>query len=297
VLRFEYVAPGTMKEAVAILGANHSARILAGGTDLLLQQRHDPRWRGDLVVDIKRVRNSDELRLDEKRGLTIGPAATMGQVEAAHAVRQVYPALVQGAEVVGSVQIRNRATVVGNICNAAPSADTAPGLIVLGGRVRIAGPEGRRSVPVERLFVGPGRVALQPGELVTAIQVPAPRPRSGSAYARHTTRESMDIAVAGVAAAVELNEDGSACRKVRIAMAAVAPTPVRALGAERAMLRGEVSDELLDQAATTAAQECQPISDVRASAEFRRELVRVLTRRMVAAAIADARARFGKGGS
>jgi len=221
----------------------------------------------------------------------------MGQVEAADAVRQVYPALVQGAEVVGSVQIRNRATVVGNICNAAPSADTAPGLIVLGARVRIAGPEGRRSLLVERLFIGPGKVALQPGELVTAIQVPAPRPRSGSAYARHTTRESMDIAVAGVGAAVELTEDGSACRRVRIAMAAVAPTPVRALGAERAMLHGEVSDELLERVAATAAEECQPISDVRASADFRRELVRVLTRRMVAAAIADARVRSGKGGS
>lgn len=295
-LRFEYIAPGTMKEVVAAMGARPGARILAGGTDLLLQQRHDPRWRGDLVVDIKRIRKSDELRLDEKRGLTIGPAVTMRQVETADAVRQVYPALVQGAEVVGSVQIRNRATVVGNICNAAPSADTAPGLIVLGAKARVAGPEGRRSVLVERLFTGPGKVALQPGELVTAIQVPVPRPHSGSAYTRHTTRESMDIAVAGVGAAVELNEDGSACRSALIAMAAVAPTPVRALRAERALRRGELGDDLLEHVAATAAEECQPISDVRASADFRRELVRVLTHRMVAAAIADARARLGEGG-
>jgi len=286
-----------MKEAVGLMGTHAGARVLAGGTDLLLQQRHDPHWRGDLVIDIKRIRNSDELRLDEKRGLTIGPAVTMQQLASADAVRQRYPALVQGAEVVGSVQIRNRATVVGNICNAAPSADTAPGLIVLGAKARVAGPEGRRSVLVERLFVGPGQVALEPGELVTAIQVPAPQPHSGSAYARHTTRESMDIAVAGVGAAVELNEDGSACRRVRIAMAAVAPTPIRAARAERALQHAEIGDELLDHVAAVAAEECQPISDVRASADFRRELIRVLTRRMVAAAITNARERAGKGGS
>lgn len=295
-MTFEYTAPRTYAQAVKALTAHSRARILAGGTDVVLQQRHGSGPQPRAVVDIKRIRGAGDLRLDARGGLTIGPAVTMSQLEQSSEAARLFPALVQGAAAVGSVQIRNRATVVGNICNAAPSADTAPGLIVLGARARILGPDGRRSLPVERLMAGPGKTALARGELVTAIQVPAPAPRSGSAYARHTPRHSMDIAVAAVGAAVELGEDGVTCKRARLCLGAVAPTPLRALGAERLLRGRELADEDLEVAAAAAAEECRPISDVRASAEFRRELVRVLTRRMLEAALADARVRTGTKG-
>ncbi|MFH1568253.1 MAG: molybdopterin cofactor-binding domain-containing protein [Gemmatimonadota bacterium] len=282
-MSLEYTAPRTWAEAVAVLAAHAGARVLARGTDLVLRQRTAGGPPLTAAVDIKRVRGSGELRLDRWGGLTIGAAVTMVQVEAA-AEAAPFAALVEGASLVGSAQIRNRATVAGNLCNAAPSADTAPGLVVLGARVRILGPGGRRSVPVERFFAGPGRTVLQPGEVVVAIQVPAPRPRSGSAYARHTLRRSMDIAVAAVGAAVELGDDGQTCRTARLCLGAVAPVPMRAARAE-GLLRGQPLDaEHLAAAADAAAAECRPISDGRASADFRRHLVGVLTRRMLGAA-------------
>jgi carbon-monoxide dehydrogenase medium subunit len=241
------------------------------------------------VVDIKRIAGFDELRLDAKSGLTIGAAVTMHQLEQHAAARRQYPAVVQGAEVVGSVQIRNRATLVGNVCNAAPSADTAPPLLALGARVRIAGPGGRRSLLLENFFTGPGQTALKPGELVTAVQVPPPQGRSGSAYVRHTTREAMDIAAVGVGVALRLGRRGAVCEEIAIALGAVAPTPMRARQAEKLLRGQELTPERIAAAAECAAGEARPISDVRASAGYRRELVRVLTQRMIAAAREDAR--------
>lgn len=293
-MTFKYTAPRTFSEAVKALGDSPRARILAGGTDVILQQRHGGP-QPTALVDIKRIRRAGELRLDGGGSLIIGPAVTMSQLEQSSEAARLFPALVQGAAVVGSAQIRNRATVIGNICNAAPCADTAPGLIVLGARARILGPQGRRSLPVERLMVGPGRTALARGEMVTAIRVPAPGPRTGSAYARHTPRQNMDIAVAAVGAALELAEDGITCRRARICLGAVAPTPLRAIGAEELLQGQELTVERLAAAALAAASACRPISDVRASAGFRRDLARVLTRRMLEAALADARERAGKG--
>jgi carbon-monoxide dehydrogenase medium subunit len=185
---------------------------------------------------------------------------------------------------VGSIQIRNLATVVGNVCNAAPSADTAPGLIALGAKVQIAGPGGRRSMLVENFMTGPSQTALKPGELVTGIQVPTPGPRTGSAYVRHTPRNAMDIAVVGVGAAVTLAPRTGACQDAKIVLGAVAPTPIRARAAEKILRGQKPTDALIAEAAEIAAGDARPISDVRASADFRREMVRVLTRRMVTAA-------------
>ena len=284
---FEYIAPRTVKEAVAALQAHRGALLLAGGTDALIGMKLRVQTPG-VVVDIKRVRGLDELRFDEKSGLTIGAAVTMRQIELLPLVGERYAALAQAAAVVGSVQIRNLATLAGNVCNAAPSADTAPGLIVLGAKVRIAGPQGRRSMAVEKFMVGPGKTALKAGELVTGIQVPVPGRRTGSAYVRHTPRGAMDIAVVGVGAAVTLTPRTGACEDLKIVLGAVAPTPLRAKRAER-LLKGEkFSEELIEAVAAAAAEEARPISDVRASAEFRRHMVRVLTKRMVAAARQDA---------
>jgi len=284
---FEYFSPASVREAVEALKSHPKGRVLAGGTDMLVRMK-DRVWRPDAVVDIKRIKGSNELSFDAKTGLKIGSAVTMRQLELAPLVRESYAGLAQGAEVVGSFQIRNLATVVGNVCNAAPSADTAPGLIAFGAKVRIAGPRGRRTLSVERFMTGPGQNALEPGEFVTAIQVPVLPPRTGSAYVRHTIREAMDIAVVGVGAAITLKPRTGACEEIRIVLGAVAPTPLRSAEAE-SILRGQIlTPELIKRAGEAAAEEARPISDVRASAGFRRELVRVLTHRMVAAAHEDA---------
>lgn len=285
---FEYAAPGTIREAVTALRRRGKAVVLAGGTDVLLRMR-DRAWTPDVVVDIKRIPRLGELRFDPERGLFIGAAVTLRQVERSAEVGRHYPAIAQGAALVGSVQIRNRATLVGNICNAAPSADTAPGLIVHGAKVRIAGPDGRRSLLLEKLFTGPGQIALKRGELVTGIQVPAPGRGVGSAYARHTTRGAMDLAAVGIGVALELAPRSGACQDIRIAMGAVAPTPRRARQAEEVLRGQRPAPGLIEAAARAASAESEPISDVRASAGFRRELVEVLTRRMVTAALEEAR--------
>lgn len=290
--RFGYFAPVSVREAVEVLQAHPGARVLAGGTDLLVQMKERART-PDTLVDVRRIPGVDELRFDRKTGLTIGAAVTMRQVELMPAAQLHYTGLAEGARVVGSFQIRNLATIVGNICNAAPSADAAPGLIVHGAKVKIAGPNGRRTMLVENFMTGPGRTTLGTGEFVVGIHVPVPPPRTGSAYVRHTPRGAMDIAMVGVGAAVTLAPRTHACQDVRIVLGAVAPTPLRAKAAER-MLKGQrLTGELIEKAAETAAEEARPISDVRGSADFRREMVRVLTARMVSAAFGNARERSG----
>src|SRR6185437_11106995 len=187
-----------------------------------------------------------------------------------------------GAGLIGSIQIRNLATVGGNLCNAAPSADVSPPLIAAGARAEIIGPDGTRSVPMDEFFLGPRRTVLGPTELLLGVWVPEPAARSGGHYLRHTPRKEMDIAVVGVGSTITL--DGERCADARIALGAVAPTPVRARGAEEALRGQVVSPDLIEEAARLAAEDARPISDVRGSAEFRRHLVAVLTRRTLTAA-------------
>jgi aerobic carbon-monoxide dehydrogenase medium subunit len=285
---FEYFLPKSAKEAAVLLQKHPDAVVLAGGSDLLVRMKgrvQEP----SAMIDIKGIPKAGDLTFTAKSGLSIGPAVSMRQVERSQDVVTLYPALAQGAAFVGSIQIRNRATVVGNICNASPSADTAPGVIVHGGKVRIVGPGGRRTMKVEEFVKGPGKTDLRRGEFVTGIQIPTPAPRTGSAYVRHTPRMAMDIAVVGVGVQITLAPKGDLCQDVRIVLGAVAPVPMRAVQAE-AILRGQqLTTALIEQAAVTAAAEARPISDVRASADFRRELVRSLTRRMIAAASDNAR--------
>jgi carbon-monoxide dehydrogenase medium subunit len=290
--RFEYFAPATVREAVEVLNDRPGAKLLAGGTDLLVQMKERMRTPGTLV-DIRRIHGADELRFDRKSGLTIGAAVTMRQVELMPAAQLHYAGFADGARVVGSFQIRNLATIVGNVCNAAPSADAAPGLIVHGAKVKIAGPTGRRTMLVENFMTGPGRITLRDGEFVVGLHVPVPSARTGSAYMRHTPRGAMDIAMVGVGAAVTLAPRTLVCQDARIVLGAVAPTPLRARAAERLLKGQRPTGELIARAAETAAEEARPISDVRGSAEFRREMVRVLTGRMVSAAFDNAQERSG----
>jgi len=283
--RFDYLAPKNLQEAFEMMSDHPDVIPLAGGTDLLVQMKEGHRSVRALL-SLKRIPEVHQFAQNGR--LTFGSAVTVGQIAANQQIQLDYTALARGAGLIGSVQIRNMATVGGNLCNAAPSADTAPPLLVLGAQAVIASAQGERTIPLEAFFLGPGQTALQAGELLKEIVVPKPSALSGSFYVRHTPRARMDIAVVGVAAAVTLDKDGKIADG-RLALGAVAPVPMRATQAE-ALLRGQVgTDDLLHEAGATAAREAQPIDDLRASAEYRRHLVNVLTQRALHGALAGAK--------
>jgi CO/xanthine dehydrogenase FAD-binding subunit len=286
VRRFELALPNSVAECLPLLAARGGgAKLLAGGTDLLPQLKNGllrPAW----VIDLSGVAELRALGADDGRGLRIGAAVTARELELDARVRASYPALAESGALVGSVQVRNLATVGGNLCNAAPSADMAPPLVALDAEAVIAGPKGRRRVPLGAFFLGVRKTVLAPDELLVELTVPAPGPRSGGCYLRHTPRRELDIAVVGVASQLTL-ADG-VCTKARISLASVAPTPVRATAAEEALVGQPVTPAQIERAATLAIEAARPISDQRGSAEFRRHLVRVLTRRTLTTALARA---------
>jgi carbon-monoxide dehydrogenase medium subunit len=286
-LKFEFVAARSVDEAVGELDQRGpGGRVLAGGTDLLLQIKAHA-LHPQYVVDVSRL--PDLQRVDEHpgEGLFIGAGVKMRAIQLSPLLQERYPIVVDGAKLVGSIQIRNLATIGGNVCNAAPSADIAAPLLATGAVAEIAGPRGRRTVPFDEFFLGPRRTILGPDEILVGVRIPAPRRRSGGQYLRHTPRKEMDIAVVGVGSWVNL-DDGH-CADARIALAAVAPTPIRARRAEEALRGQPLTDELIDHAARLAMEEARPITDVRGTAEFRRHLVGVLTRRTLTAARDQAR--------
>ncbi len=285
--RFAYFEPATLAEAVALLGrGNGKASVLAGGTDLLVEMKEHLR-RPDCVVNIKQIPGMEALSYDSRSGLRFGALVTSRAIEISPVVQAKYPSLAQSVRELGSIQVRNRATVVGNICRASPSADTLPPLIADGAGARIYGPAGERVVALEDFFTGPGRTVLKPDELVTEIAVPAPPPHTGKIYLKHGRRKAMELATVGVAVSLTL-ADG-ACQEIRIVLGAVAPTPIRARRAED-LLRGERIDaRLVDAVARAAMDESRPIGNVRASAGYRRQMVGVLTRRAIEQAVAGVR--------
>ena len=269
---FEYFNPSTLSEALSLLGKyNGQAKILAGGTDLLVGMKEkglSPRY----IIDIKGIPGLKNIHFDADQGLTIGALATMQEVEVFPAIREHYSFLSYSAGEVGSVQVRNRATIGGNLCNAAPSAETAPPLLCLDVQVKIASSKGERIIPLEDFFKGPGFTVLD-REVLTEILVP-PSKKKGT-YIKHSPRRAMDIAVVGVAAAVTGDEDGT-WSDVRIALGAVAPVPLRAKKAEEALRGKKPTMYSIKEAAVLARKTVSPISDVRASAEYRLEMVEVL---------------------
>jgi carbon-monoxide dehydrogenase medium subunit len=287
--RFDYLAPESLEEAVAILQQRgDGGKLLAGGTDLVVQMK-EAGLHPSYVVSLRRLRELRDITFDEGQGLRIGAMTTMAEIEQHPVVRQRYPVLVDGASVLGSVQTRNMATIGGNICNAAPSADTAPPLLVLVARADIAGPGGGRQVPLEEFFTGPGQTILGRDEILAGFVMPTPAPRTGAYYERHTLRAEMDIAVVGVAAMVTLEPEGGLIGEARIALGAVAATPVRAPEAEASLAGQPPSEAAFERAAELAVSAARPISDVRGSAAFRRHLVRVMTARCLRRAIERAR--------
>lgn len=281
--KFDFVAPRSPEDVVAQLRERGpGGKLLAGGTDLLLQTKArvvKPAY----VVDLGRLDDLARLEHRPGEGLWIGATVRARAIQLSPLFQNGYSVVADGAKLIGSVQIRNLATVGGNLCNAAPSADVAPPLIAAGARAEIMGTDGPRSVPLDEFFVGPRRTVLGPAELLLGVWVPEPASRSGGHYLRHTPRKEMDIAVVGVASSVTVDGSGR-CTDARIALGAVAPTPIRAVKAEAALRGQQLSTELIDHAASVAAEEARPISDVRGTAEFRRHLVGVLTRRTLTVA-------------
>jgi carbon-monoxide dehydrogenase medium subunit len=287
---FTYERPTTVADAVALLPGGR-AHVLAGGTDLIPQLR-EGRRAAQKIVDLKRVPEICGITRLPDGGWRIGAAASVAQIGAEPQLAQDHAALIAAARLIGSLQIQSRATLGGNLANGAPSADAVPLLVSLEAKAVIAGPAGERTVPVDSLPIGPGRTALAPDELIVALLLAPRAARMGACYLRFTPRREMDIAIAGSGAAVTLGSNGE-IKTARITLASVAPTPLRAAEAE-ARLAGEApSPALIAEAARIAAGEARPISDTRASADYRRHLVEVLSRRAIEAAIAQAGAGGG----
>lgn len=284
---FEYLEPTSIQQALEWLNTYRGqARVLAGGTDLYLRLRKGV-FLPDYVIDLKRVPRLDYITPNRGGGAQIGPTTLQDEVARSPLIQQLYPALAEAASWVGAVQTRNRATVVGNLCNASPAADTAPALLGYGAQVKLASLQGERTLPLDEFFVGPGRTALRDNELVAEISLPAPASHTGAAFFRRT-RTAMDIAVVCGAAMVQLAND--TCQDARIGLGAVGPTPMRAVRAEAALRGKSLTDQVIEEASRIASEEARPIDDVRSTAEYRREMVRVLTRRGLRQAMERARA-------
>jgi len=277
----EFHAPTTLDEAIGLLAAGgQDVGILGGGTDLIIQYRAGRRAFGHML-DVKKIPELNVLSYDDATGLRLGAAVCCDAfTEYAPALKH-YPGLVEGAELIGSTQIQSRATVGGNVCNGSPAADTICSLIVLGATCVVAGPGGTREVAAKDFMTGPGQTVLQPGELLVELRVP-PRPaRSADAYLRFIPRNEMDIAVAGAATTLTLAEDGTTVQDARVAIGAVGPTPILVEAAGAALVGRKLDAAALDAAAKASEAAANPISDVRGTAEFRRHLAGVLTRRTI----------------
>jgi CO/xanthine dehydrogenase FAD-binding subunit len=286
---FDYVTAQTVDEAVSLLAAKgDQARVLAGGTDLIVQVR-EGRRQPELIVDVKKLPEVNELAYDPQTGLRLGAAVPCHKIYNNATIAHAYPGLMDAFTLIGGTQIQGRASVGGNLCNSSPAADSIPPLIVHHTVCVIAGPNGRREVPAEQFCTGPGRNVLQRGEFLVAFRIPAPPKNFGSHYQRFIPRNEMDIAVVGVGSAVVLNDDRTTVTAARIALGAVAPTPLLVEEAAAALVGKPISDATLAAAAEAARAAARPISDMRGTVEQRRHLVSVLTRRTLQGAIARAK--------
>ncbi len=285
-MRFEYLQPQTIEEATSLLTKYKGrSKVIAGGTDVVTQMR------GNLIkpqylVDITGINGLSYIDVDGGKGLKIGALTPIRDLEKSAELKRSYPIISQAAGQLGSGAIRNMGTIGGNLCNAAPSAETAPALLVLSAKAKITGSRGERVVPLEDFFLGPGNTTLEAGELLVEIQVPAPLPHTIGVYLKHAIRGTIDLAIVGVAVAVTTDPESKVCQDIKIALGAVAPIPVRARKAEEILMGKKIYDDLINKSAQAASDEASPISDVRASAEYRREMVKVFTRRAIREAVA-----------
>lgn len=276
----QYLQPGSIAEAGDLLIRHPGARLLAGGTDLILAMERK-KVSPSHLVDLSGIPQLKEVSCEDGK-LRLGAMVAIQELVESPPVREKFPVIASAAGCLGCWQVRNRATLGGNLANAAPSAEMAPPLIALDAQVGIGGPAGERFIPLEDFFAGPGQTVLQPGEILAEVVVPVPAAGVKAAYMRHSLRRSMDIALAS--AAVRLQLDGETIAGARVVLGAVAPTPIRAREAEAALTGKKLDGAAIAAAAAAAARECRPITDVRATAQYRREIIGVLVRRALNAA-------------
>ena len=285
----DYQAAKTLSEAVSLMASKGDrARVIAGGTDVLVQLRGGRRS-ADLLVDVKDIPELNQLSFSPENGLVLGAAVPCYRIYQDQAVASNYPGLIDAASLIGGIQIQGRASIGGNICNSAPSGDAIPPVIVLGGVCNIASSNGTRQVPAEDFCTGPGQNVLQPGEVLVSINIPPPVAHSGANYLRFIPRNEMDIAVAGVGTSVVLDASGQHFVSARISLASVAPTPVLARDAGDSLAGKPVNEATIQEASEKAMADAKPINDMRGTIRQRIHLVGVLTRRTLNNAVERAR--------
>ena len=271
-----YEAPGTVDAAIGLLSETAGAKVLAGGTDLLVQLREemiDP----DLIVDIKRIEETRNIEITSD-SVRIGAAMTGAELSENNELAAMWPGVVEAVELIGSWQVQGRATIGGNLCNASPAADSVPAIIASGAKIVIAGPNGVREIPAEHFPKGPGKTALQANEFVVSIVLPIPSRRSGDAYLRFIPRTEMDIAVVGAGVSLSLNDDGT-CASARVALGAVAPKALLVNEASNVLVGSRLDEVTLEKLDKAAREACNPIDDKRGTIEYRTKVAGVLVRR------------------
>jgi len=284
-MKFSYFEAKSIEEAISLLSEyGEKAKIIAGGTDLLVQIRGRA-TKPEYVIDIGGIAGLDYIKYDKRQGLTIGVLTPIRVLEKSSELQERFPIISQAASQLGSVAIRNVGTIGGNLCNASPSADMAPPLIGLSANAKLVGPGRERLVPLEDFFTGPGTTVLGKGEMLVEIQVPVSETNTKGIYLKHGLRGTIDLAIVGVAAVAILEADSKICKDIKIALGAVAPTPMRAREAEGILRNKRIDEVLINKSAEAAADEARPISDVRASAGYRKEMVKVFTRRAIEAVV------------
>ena len=271
-----YLRPESLAETLALIGAEPDAALIAGGTDLLVKIRKRARVAPETIISLRRV--GELATIDHDGATRIGASATLSAITADNVIRERFPALIDSIAVVGSPQIRNVATLAGNLCNASPAADTAPALLVYGARVELRTFHGEREMPLDEFILGPGKTALEPGEIMTAVLLDPPVAGLRAAF-RRKGRVRMDLAIASVAVALELNE--GLCTGVKLAAGAVAPVPLRLKSAEEQLEGKPPEAEVIEAACRAAMEEVAPIDDLRSSAWYRRELTGVLLKEAI----------------
>ena len=282
--KFEYHAPTSLSEALDLLAKyDGKARVFAGGTDLLVSMKKREVL-PEHLISLKGIAELKGVHHDQKEGMRIGALVTLSEIEHSRMIQEDFRALWDAVQVMASPQIRSLGTIGGNLCSAEPSADTAPPLIALDASVEIISMKGKRKVLVENFFRGPGESVLKPDEILTQILIPHPLEKSSGAYFKLMRRAAMDLAQVGVAVCLSFDSEKRTCRGAKIALGAVGSTPIRASKAEQILLNKEINETVGKEAGKTAAQEANPRSSIRASKEYRREMIEVLTKRAVMAA-------------
>ncbi len=284
--RFELSEPTSVQEACRILERSNNARVIAGGTDLLVNLKKRV-FTADLLISLDKIAGLGGISFSREAGMTIGSMARIADIAASPVVMQNFPALAVACGKLGSAQVRNRATIGGNVCSARPAAETIGPLTAYGAVAVIAGPDGVREQPIERFFKGPGQTVIAKGELLTGLKIPAWPPHTGASYMKHGIRRAMEIAVVSVTTLATIEND--ICRRARVVLGAVGPTFIRCPVTEAFLEGKKISEEVADQAGQMAVNACTPITDIRASADYRRQLVRVMVKRSLLEASSQAK--------